>query len=102
MARKNHKMVNGQLIQTDKPFSQLKQRQKEKINEWLYEEYAQVYHKIQKRPDSRHYSDILQTVYDKINDAGIWLPFSELKKYFLAHKNKYSKRCEKQQNMVKE
>lgn len=90
------------MIQTDKPFSQLKQRQKEKINEWLYAEYAQVYRKIQKCPDSRYNDDILQTVYDKISGAEIWLPFAELKKYFLSHKNKYDKRYEKQQNIAKE
>ena len=101
MSRKNHKTLNGQLIQTDKPFSQLKQRQKEKINEWLYKEYAQFYLNTQKRPDSRYNDDILQTVYDKINDAEIWLPFAELKKYFFAHKSNYGKRYEKQQNTVK-
>lgn len=35
---KNHKIVNGWLIQTNKKFSQLKQRQKEKINEWKYDD----------------------------------------------------------------
>lgn len=95
-------MLNGRLIQTNKPFSQLKQRQKEKINEWLYAEYAQVYRNTQKRPDSRYNDDILQTVYDKINEAEIWLPFSELEKYFLSHKSKYGKRYEKQQNIAKE
>lgn len=39
MSRKNHQVVNCRLLQTDKPFSQLKQTQKEKINEWLYQEY---------------------------------------------------------------
>ena len=38
MSRKNHQVVNCRLLQTDKPFSQLKQTQKEKINEWLYQE----------------------------------------------------------------
>lgn len=100
MSRKNHKILNGRLIQTDKPFSQLKQQQKEKINEWLYAEYAQIYSKIKKRPDSGYNDDILQMVYDKIEDAGIWLPFAELKKYFFAHKSKYGKQYEKQQNIA--
>ena len=46
MSRKNHQVVNCRLLQTDKPFSQLKQTQKEKINEWLYQEYRAVYQKV--------------------------------------------------------
>ena len=52
MSRKNHEMVDGRLLQTDKPFSQLKQSQKEKISEWLYQEYAAAYQAIGLPPDS--------------------------------------------------
>lgn len=34
--------VKGRFILTNKSFSQLKQRQKVKINEWLYEAYVDV------------------------------------------------------------
>ena len=34
-----HKMVNGQLLQMNKPYSQLKNKQKEKISNWMYEAY---------------------------------------------------------------
>lgn len=37
---KNHKMVNGKLLQTNKSFSQLKEKQKIKINGWLYDKYS--------------------------------------------------------------
>ena len=40
---KNHVKVGDRLLQTNKPFSQLKQSQKEKINEWLYDEYSHIY-----------------------------------------------------------
>ena len=39
---KNHMMVNGKLLQTNKTFSQLKNSQKQKINGWLYEEYEKL------------------------------------------------------------
>lgn len=38
MSRKNHKMVDGRLLQTDKKYSNLKMAQKEKINKWINEE----------------------------------------------------------------
>ncbi len=36
---KNHKKVDGKLLRTDKQFRHLKQRQKETVSTWLYEEY---------------------------------------------------------------
>lgn len=95
MSRKNHKIVDGRLIQTDKPFSQLKQSQKEKISEWLYQEYAKVYRAIGLPPDSRRNDAILTAAYEKIEEAGIWIPFGEVRKYFYSHKTKYKKRYEK-------
>lgn len=38
MSGKNHKMVDGKLLQTDKKYSNLKMGQKEKINIWINEE----------------------------------------------------------------
>lgn len=35
-----HKMVNGQLLQMNKNFDQLKQKQKEKIIEWMYSDLS--------------------------------------------------------------
>jgi len=96
MSRKNHQVVNGRLLQTDKRFSQLKQRQKEKIHEWLYEEYRTIYQKIEKPPDSRHNDTILWNVYGKIEKAEIWIPFGEVQKYFYSKKNKFRNRYEKQ------
>ena len=43
MSSKNHKIVNGKLLQTDKRFSQLKMKQKEKIYNWMYEETLHYY-----------------------------------------------------------
>ena len=96
MSRKNHKIVNGRLIQTDKRFSALKQRQKEKINQWLYIEYRALYMKNNLPPDSRYNEYILDRVQEKIDEAEIWLPFYELKKYFYSRKNKFRRRYEKE------
>ena len=96
MSRKNHQMIGGRLIRTDKRFSQLKQKQKEKINEWLYQEYSALYRKIGKVPDSRHNDEILFAVQTKIEEAGIWIPLDEVEKYFFSRKNAFCKRFEKE------
>jgi hypothetical protein len=95
MSRKNHINVDGRLIQTDKPFSQLKATQKEKISEWLYQEYAKVYQSIGLPPDTRRNDTILSAVYEKIEQAEIWIPLGEVRKYFYRHKTKYKNRYEK-------
>ena len=43
MLNKNHKMVNGRLIKTDKSFADLKLSQKEKISDWFFEEYYSLF-----------------------------------------------------------
>ena len=96
MSRKNHQMVNGRLLQVDKPFSQLKQKQREKINEWLYQEYRAIYQQIGKVPDSRHNNEILFAVYKKIEEAEIWIPMGEIEKYFYSRKTAFRKRYEKE------
>ena len=96
MSRKNHQVVNCRLLQTDKPFSQLTQTQKEKINEWLYQEYRAVYQKVGKVPDARHNDSIVLTAYRKIEEAGIWIPMGEVEKYFFSRKNAFRKRYEKE------
>lgn len=43
MSGKNHKMVDGRLLQMDKRYSDLKQSQKEKINIWINDEIRTFY-----------------------------------------------------------
>lgn len=45
MSRKNHKMIDGRLLQTDKKYSQLKIKQKEKIAEWMFQAIREYYMK---------------------------------------------------------
>ena len=51
MSRKNHIKIDGMLIRTDKQYRHLKNSQKEKISNWLYDEYKNAYDKIGKAPD---------------------------------------------------
>jgi len=101
MSRKNHKIIDGRLIQIDKRWSQLKATQRVKIDTWLYEEYAKIYTRINLPPDSRWNDKILDTVYEKINDEKIWIPFGEVKRYFFSRKNAFRKRYQKKENESK-
>ena len=59
------------LIRTDKQFRNLKNSQKEKISNWLYDEYKNAYDKIGKVPDSIRNEEIVSAVYEKIEKCGI-------------------------------
>ena len=50
----------------DKQFRNLKQRQKEKINTWLFEEYRRVWLEIGQEPQPRYNQQILSDVMEKI------------------------------------
>ena len=71
MPRKNHKMVDGRLLKTDKSFSDLKMSQREKIAGWLYEEYLSMFKANGNRYSKRFDDVVLSNVYDKIEQAEI-------------------------------
>ena len=81
-----HKMVDGRLLQMDKSFGQLKQKQREKIAEWMY----QAYKKQVKEGLSE--DDALQLVFDQIEEAKIWIPDYEIVNRYHAKKSHFRKR----------
>lgn len=89
-------MVNGRLLQTDKKFSALKEKQKMKINEWFYEAYRKCYLESEKIPTKKNDSEILAYVFAKIEEAQIWIPDGEIYAYYQKRKGKLQKRLEKE------
>ena len=81
-----HKMVDGRLLQMNKSYGQLKQKQKEKISEWMYQAY--------RKQTSGKLSDeeALQLVFDRIEEAKIWIPDYEILNRYRAKKNQFRKR----------
>ena len=91
---KNHQYVNGKLLQTNKKFSQLKQSQKEKIYNWLKASYKDCL--LTKMPLKKQNDYVLDSVYGQIQAAEIWLPFTELKRFY------YSKKARIKTQVLKE
>lgn len=89
-------MVNGRLLQTDKKFSALKEKQKMKINEWFYEAYRKCYLESEKILTKKNDSEILAYVFAKIEEAQIWIPDGEIYAYYQKRKGKLQKRLEKE------
>ena len=72
---KIHKKIDGQLLQMNKKFSDLKMKQKDKI---MYEEYKKYVIEYDKVPDLLADEQIVEAVIDKINEAQIWIPDGEI------------------------
>ena len=88
MSRKNHKMVDGRLLQMDKRYSNLKQSQKEKINIWINEEIRAFYKEqgvLPRKPEQ--FQVVLSLLYQRIDAAGIWIPYGEIHKRFFGNRN---------------
>lgn len=83
MDMKNHIKINGKLLQTNKRFSQLKQTQKE----WIATELYKLYHdKMKERRTTRklpahHRDEVISSLYKKIEEREIWIPYREVEKY---------------------
>lgn len=84
---KNHININGQLLQTNKKWSSLKQKQKEKIILKLKTEYLNFIENKGQLPNKQEKISILDTVYSSIREEGIWIPYLEVKKHFFSKLN---------------
>ena len=51
---KNHEWIDGKLLQTNKKHSHLKQKQKDKIYEWMYAAFREVFQQNDRFPGQRH------------------------------------------------
>ena len=98
---KNHEWVGGKLLQTNKKYSHLKQKQKEKIYQWMYEAYRSKYQELGKFPDTRNDDDILSRVMDKIEVAEIWIPYGEVSKHYQSIRQNLRKRLNRELIMEK-
>ena len=81
-------MVDGKLLQTDKKYSALKMKQKEKIALWLNEEILSYYREHGAWPTKdNEYRIVLEKLYTRIESAGIWIPYDEIHRRFMGKRN---------------
>lgn len=84
MSQKNHKMVDGRLLQTDKKYSNLKTKQKESINRWIVNEVRAYYKTNGRMPrKEQEFQTVLNKLYERIEAANIWIPYGEIHKRFM-------------------
>lgn len=94
---KNHKMIDGTLLQTNKKYSQLKLKQKEKISGWMYEETKKYYEATGKLPIQHHDDEVVGAIYERITQAGIWIPYGEVAKHYHGSRTKITRRIRREE-----
>ena len=95
---KSHITVNGKILLRNKRYSQLKNTQKE----WIVSELYKLYHNNMKEkrttrklpPNQRDI--VISSLYEKIQNREIWIPYGEIQKYVFSKTTKIVKSFKKQ------
>ena len=77
---KNHLHVNGQLLQTNKKWSHLKEKQKNWIMETARQEYDRFVRERGKLPVHGSKQQLIERIYEVIEAKGVWIPYGEVKR----------------------
>ena len=81
-----HKKVNGRLLQMNKTYKDLENRQKDKISGWMYETYKRQV------KEGLSNDEAFSLVMDKINEAQIWVPAYEVEQKYNSMKSRFENR----------
>ncbi len=88
---KNHIRVDGRLLQTNKKWSHLKEKQKAWIMEIAKREYDRFVCEHGKLPVHGSKQQLNEHIYELIEEKGIWIPYGEVKRVLdarIAHWNR--------------
>lgn len=78
---KNHIQVDGQLLQTNKKWSALKQSQRTWIAEIAQDAHAAYCEKYGKLPIKKNKGAVLDAVHEQVIQRGIWIPYHEFEQH---------------------
>ena len=88
---KNHMRINGQLLQTNKKWGHLKEKQKIWIMETARQEYDCFVRERGKLPVHGSKQQLIERIYEVIEAKGVWIPYDKVKRVLdarIAHWNR--------------
>ena len=83
-------------------FTSQLEKQKEKIAEWMFQATRDYYIKKCTFPNDKHLEEVVDSVYEKIEDAEIWIPYGEVFKHYKSKRSDINKRVRKSLNEKEE
>lgn len=96
LSRKNHMIIEGKLVRTDKNFSHLKRSQVTKISEWMWLAYKTFRDEHNRPPRNIEIDRIAVAIYEKIQEVEIWISYDEVLKHFRGKLVRLGNKYEKQ------
>lgn len=96
MKHKHTSLKAKALKNPNRVFKDLKQKQKDKISNWLYIETYRYYESNKRMPNDIERDAILEIIYTKIKGAAIWIPFEEIAAYYLKRLSQYEIRIQRE------
>ena len=73
-------------------------KQKEKIADWMFQATRDYYTKKYVFPNEKHLEEVVNSVYEKIVAAEIWIPYGEVFKHYRSKRSDINKRVRKSLN----
>jgi hypothetical protein len=86
-----HETIDGKLINLDKTWRHLSVKQRDWIVSQFREEYVSHLNKNGTHPNKEECRELIDRVYEKIQERGIWIPYREVQKAFSAKLQRYRK-----------
>ena len=93
MGRVNHNSMNyKRLAQPNKTYKDLKQKQKAKISDWMFNEVCSFYTQNDRIPTPSELEPLAGRVYTKVQGAAIWVPYDSFLDAFEKKLPRFSER----------
>lgn len=78
--------------QPNKTYKDLRQKQKARISDWMFQAVSEYYKEHGKMPEGETAEQITVRIYDKVKSLAIWVPYDEVYRAFLSKLPRYEKR----------
>lgn len=97
MAKLNHHSLKYKMQkEPNKTYKDLKQKQKAKIADWMYQETCRFYSTHNRMPNENEADDLAKMIYEKICSLAIWVPYEDVLLQFQKKLPVYEKRISEQ------
>ena len=93
-AMKNHVRVGGKLLQTNKTWGHLKQKQQEWILQTAHKQYDRFLRERGKLPVEGSKKQLIEEIYTLIEERKIWIPYGEVYRVLCKHIARWNRREE--------
>ena len=99
MAKPNHHSLAYKMwANPNKTYKELKQKQKARISEWMFQAVSEYYGEHRTMPEGEDAKKIARRVYLKVQSVAIWVPYEEFYSVFTAKLPRFKTRLTESRN----